>query len=295
MPGCHDPDVGKMASPGESFDRFFFTASLVIDFVVCENRMGRKEGVAVKAIICIPTYNERKNIGDLIALIRRETEGIDLHILVIDSASPDGTADEVRRIQEEDPAVFLICQSAKLGLGKAYLDGMQWVLTKDYDHVITMDADFSHHPRYLRPVLEAADHYELVIGSRYAQGGKLQDWPLRRRLLSRFANGYARVLTGLPFSDLTSGFQCFNTRLLSKLLSCKIHTEGYAFLVELKFLSILQQASYKEVPIVFTDRTHGDSKISKRVILESVLFILRLSALRPKVRKSLKQIRIAGA
>lgn len=239
----------------------------------------------MKAIVCIPTYNERKNIAELIPLIRQETPGLSLDILVIDSASPDGTAEEVLRIREKDPLVHLIQQPKKLGLGRAYLEGMHWVLTKNCDRVITMDADFSHHPRYLAPMLDAAASHDLVIGSRYVQGGSLENWPLRRRFLSRFANGYASTLTGLPFNDLTSGFQCFSTALLSKILRYNIHAEGYAFLVELKFLSILQRARYKEIPIIFSDRTHGDSKISKRVILESMLFVLKLATQRARVKK----------
>ena len=153
------------------------------------------------------------------------------------------------------------------------MDGMDWVLKRDYEALVTMDADMSHHPKYLVPMLEAIRDHDLVVGSRYMKGGGLENWPLARQCLSRFANGYASTLTGLPFHDLTSGFQCFRTTLLRKVLSHNIHTEGYAFLVELKFLSIVQRAHFKEVPIIFTDRTRGTSKISKRVIFESMLFV----------------------
>lgn len=245
----------------------------------------------VKAIICIPTYNESKNIGKLISCIRAECHFPDLDVLVIDSASPDGTAGRVRDIQKEDPRVFLFEQHAKLGLGRAYLDGMDWVLSRNYDVLITMDADMSHHPKYLDAMLAAIQTHDLVIGSRYAKGGGVEDWPFARQCLSRFANWYASTLTGLPFHDLTSGFQCFRIELLRKILRYNIHTEGYAFLVELKFLSIMQYARYGEIPIVFTDRTHGDSKISKRIIGESIRFVLRLSSKRGKVSQCLKEMK----
>lgn len=242
-----------------------------------------------RTIIVIPTYNEAKNVPLIHGLIRKHCAGIDVDVLFVDSASPDRTADCVREHQVQDPNLFLLEQSGKLGLGKAYLDGMAWSLTRSYDCLITMDADLSHHPRYLPGILQESKHSDLVIGSRYTKGGGLEDWPKYRLFLSRFANGYARTLTGLPFLDLTSGFQCFRMTLLRKLLRYNIHTEGYAFLVELKFLSILQQASFKELPIIFTDRTHGSTKISKRVIFESMMFVLKLSLQRARVLKCLRE------
>ncbi len=243
----------------------------------------------MKIIAVIPTYNESQNITELVSCIRAECKNRDLDILVVDSASPDRTADRIREIQKDDPHLFLLEQSAKLGLGKAYLDGMDWVLSRPYDALITMDADMSHHPKYLDPMLAAIQDHDLVIGSRYAPGGRLEDWPLARQYLSRFANWYAGTLTGLPFHDLTSGFQCFRTALLRKVLRYNIHTEGYAFLVELKFLSIIQLARFKEIPIVFTDRTRGSSKISKRVIFESMLFVLSRFFQRSRIRAVLSR------
>ncbi|MFH1799448.1 MAG: polyprenol monophosphomannose synthase [Candidatus Omnitrophota bacterium] len=241
----------------------------------------------MRTIIIIPTYNESQNIAELILLIWPECNGFDVNVLVVDSASPDGTADKVRELQKNEPRLFLLEQSAKLGLGRAYLDGMTWVLSRSYDAIVTMDADMSHHPKYLRSMLDTIKDHDLVIGSRYIPGGRLQDWPAARRFLSRFANWYASTLTGLPFHDLTSGFQCFRADLLRKILRYNIHTEGYAFLVELKFLSIIQRARFHEIPIVFTDRTHGTTKISKRVILESMLFVLTRFFQRRRVRKAL--------
>jgi len=227
----------------------------------------------MKTIIVIPTYNERENISELIATIHQHAGALNLDILVVDSASPDKTAARVKEMQKTKPSLHLVTQPAKLGLGRAYLDGMRWVLERDYECLITMDADFSHHPRYLPTMLEKIKSCDLVIGSRYTKGGELRNWPLHRRLVSQFANWYARWMTGLPFTDLTSGFHCFRTELLTKIMRYRIHTEGYAFLMELKFLAILQGARYDEIPIIFSDRTKGSSKISNRVVLESMFFV----------------------
>lgn len=249
----------------------------------------------MKTIVVVPTYNESQNIVELVSSIRTECRNFDLDILVVDSASPDRTADKVRELQKNDPRLFLFEQPAKLGLGRAYMDGMDWVLKRDYEALVTMDADMSHHPKYLVPMLEAIPDHDLVVGSRYMKGGGLENWPLARQCLSRFANWYASTLTGLPFHDLTSGFQCFRTTLLRKVLSHNIHTEGYAFLVELKFLSMVQAAHFKEVPIIFTDRTRGASKISKRVILESMLFVLSCFFRRHLVRQSRSGTQASGS
>lgn len=243
----------------------------------------------MKSIIVIPTYNERDNIRELIATIRKQVFAEKPEILVVDSASPDGTAAAVEEICKTDAGVHLFSQPKKLGLGKAYMDGMRWVLERNYDCLVTMDADFSHHPRYLPTMLNEITLKDLVIGSRYVDGGALKSWPYHRRLLSKFANWYARTLTGLPFSDLTAGFHCFRTPLLKRVLSHPLETEGYAFLVELKFLSILEGAKYREIPIVFSDRTKGASKISKQVIWESVMFTLKLARHRAEVLERLKE------
>lgn len=227
----------------------------------------------MKSIVVIPTYNERDNIQELISTIRQEVKSDGLDILVVDSASPDETAKVVRRIQQRDEKLILLQQGGRFGLGKAYQEGMRWALSKGYDRVITMDADFSHHPRYLTALLNEAKTYELVIGSRYVPGGALRDWSWSRRVLSRVANWYARVITRLPFADLTSGFHCFQSTLLRNVLRYPLSADGYAFLIALKFLSVSRGARCKEIPIVFSDRTKGKSKISKRIILESTVFV----------------------
>lgn len=225
-------------------------------------------------VILVPTYNERENIGDLVSTIRAETWDLPpIDILVIDSGSPDRTAERVLELARKDPHLYLLEQPRKLGLGRAYWDGMNWALGRQYDVIITMDADFSHHPRYLKKMLHDVRSHDLVIGSRYVPGGELRNWPWTRRILSRFANWYAMRLTGLPVNDLTSGFHCFRRELLKKVLRYPLRADGYAFLIALKFWAVLQKARLSEIPIIFSDRTKGDTKISKQVIFESIIFV----------------------
>ncbi|OGW79366.1 MAG: hypothetical protein A3G33_03225 [Omnitrophica bacterium RIFCSPLOWO2_12_FULL_44_17] len=238
----------------------------------------------MKSIVIIPTYNEKENIEGLIREIRTRSKHLSLDVLIVDSASPDGTAEKVKQVQVNDPDLYLIEQKAKLGLGKAYWEGIEWAFKRNYECLITMDADFSHDPKYLPDLIERTKEYDVVVGSRYIRGGKLKDWPLMRRCLSRFANWYAKTLTGLPFFDLTSGFQCYRVAFLRKIMAYPIHAEGYAFLIELKYLATVLGAKIGEIPIVFTDRKNGNSKISKKVILESIFFVFRL-ALQPKPKK----------
>ena len=234
--------------------------------------------------IIIPTYNERENICDLIRTIRTEARHYGLDVLVVDSASPDRTDEAVAGLQKGDSKLFLLKQRAKLGLGMAYQEGMRWALERGYDRIITMDADFSHHPRYLESFLKASEVKELVVGSRYLTGGELRNWPRHRRWLSRFANWYAGCITGLPFSDLTSGFHCFHSDLLRQILHDSLRADGYAFLIALKFSAMVHGANHLEIPIIFSDRTKGKSKISKRVILESVFFVWKCFFQRHRVK-----------
>ena len=239
----------------------------------------------MKSIVIIPTYNERENIRELITAIRTEVTKYNLSILVVDSASPDKTAEVVKDLINLDPRIFLLSQEAKLGLGRAYRDGMEWALKNDFDRIITMDADFSHHPRYLTKLLAESEQKELVVGSRYIRGGELKNWALARRILSRFANFYATCITGLPFSDLTSGFHCFHSNLLKEILKDSLRADGYAFLIGLKFLAVVHGANCSEIPIIFNDRTKGESKISKRVIWESIFFVWKCFLQRHRLKK----------
>ncbi len=225
----------------------------------------------MKALIVVPTYNERENIALLIERIF--ALAIDVRVVVADDNSPDGTANVVRSLQDKYPHLKLILRPKKMGLGRAYLDSFRQVL-KDYDDVdavFSMDADFSHKPEYVPEMLKTLEHCDLVIGSRYTAGGGLQNWPLFRILLSRFANAYAQLITMVPFTDLTSGFHCFRAKTLTRILEYPIAADGYAFLVELKYLACKEGFVVREFPIIFEDRRRGESKISKRVIFESML------------------------
>ncbi len=229
-----------------------------------------------KALIVIPTYNELENITEMVNAIGAVKASHDLEVLVVDSNSPDGTGERLEEMAKAVPFLRVLHQPRKMGLGCAYLDGFrhareQW--PGRYNAVLTMDADFSHHPRYLPAMLEKLEQSDVVLGSRYIPGGRLENWPTRRKWLSRFANAYAAMLTGARAHDLTSGFHCFKTPVLEKILTHKISAEGYAFLIELKVYAIQEGFSIAEVPIVFADRTKGASKISKNVIAESAMVV----------------------
>ncbi len=225
------------------------------------------------ALIVIPTYNERENIEELVGAVNSLSRPFSVDILVVDSNSPDGTGALLEKMKSRIPNLFVYHQPKKMGLGRAYLDGFRHVasLPNSYDALITMDADFSHNPRYVPMMLEKLNGHDLVVGSRYAAGGGLENWPRQRKWLSEFANNYARFLSGVPLHDLTSGFHCFKTEALKTVLKHKISSDGYAFLIELKFLAMREGFKIFEIPIIFGGRTKGASKISKRVILESAL------------------------
>lgn len=231
-----------------------------------------------RALIVIPTYNEKDNIAEMIQTIQGVTvRGYSVEILVVDSNSPDGTGALLDDLKKSVSNLHVYHQPQKLGLGRAYLDGFKHIENTlkldDSDAVITMDADFSHHPRYLPAMLEGLENHQLVVGSRYVPGGRLENWPTNRKILSRFANFYAQTLTGVPFRDLTSGFHCFRYSALKRVLKYKgvIKADGYAFLIELKYFAVYERFKVTEIPIVFSDRTKGQSKISEKVIFESAL------------------------
>lgn len=231
-----------------------------------------------KALIVIPTYNEKDNIREIIPMILAlQVPCWQIEILVVDSNSPDGTGRVLDEMKRNEPRLHVFHQTRKMGLGKAYLDGFKYMeeaLKKNFSAVFTMDADFSHHPRYIPQMLALLEEKDLVVGSRYVAGGRLENWPFHRKVLSRFANFYAKTLTGVPVHDLTAGFHCFRRETLRKVLKLQhlfIDAEGYAFLIELKFLTTYLGYRVGEIPVIFADRTKGQSKISKRVIFESSL------------------------
>ena len=227
-----------------------------------------------KAIVVIPTYNECENIEKMIHRLIELYPNI--HILVVDDNSPDGTGKYVEDKSKEDDRIHVIHRAGKLGLGTAYVAGFKYVLERDYDYVVQMDADFSHDPKDVGRLLEAIEQNDLVIGSRYIQGVNVINWPMSRLLLSYFASIYTRVITGMPVMDATGGFKCFKREVLEKLNLDKVKSNGYSFQIEMNFKTYKMNFRIKEIPIVFTDRVEGTSKMSKKIVHEAVTMVWKL-------------------
>ena len=232
----------------------------------------------MKALLIIPTDNEIKNIGRIIPAALGQAP--ELEILVMDDNSPDGTAAEVARIMESEPRVHLISRPGKMGLGSAYVSGFKYALANGYDYILEMDADFSHNPNDIPRLLEAARKYDLVIGSRYCQGVNIVNWPFKRLLISYFASKYVRAITGMPVKDPTGGFKCFNRRVLEAINLDRILSDGYAFQIEMNFRAWVKGFRVHEVPIVFTERIDGVSKMSRRIVWEAVWMVWRLQIMK---------------
>ena len=219
--------------------------------------------------VVMPTYNECENIPPLLREIFLVVP--DVEVLVVDDKSPDGTADVVRTLQSTYPRLHLYVRDRKRGLGSAYIDTFQRLIaTQGFETVTTMDADFSHSPHYLPQMHHLAEQYEVVIGSRYIDGGGTEGWGRRRRLLSASGNFYARLITGVPIKDLTAGFVTFRRAILEKIPFDQIHSTGYAYTIESKCLAIFAGARVIEIPIIFKDRRKGVSKLSRQIIFEAV-------------------------
>lgn len=229
------------------------------------------------SLIIIPTYDEIDNISDIIDYTMNVNS--DLHILVVDDNSPDGTADVVKsRIAMYKGRLHLLERKGKQGLGTAYIAGFKFGIENGYDYIIEMDADFSHNPDSL-PKLHKACHIDgahLSIGSRYANGVNVVNWPMKRVLMSYFASKYVKFITGMPLHDSTAGFVCYKTELLKAMDLDKIRFVGYAFQIEMKFTSWKMGAKIEEVPIVFTDRTRGESKMSSKIFKEAILGVISM-------------------
>ncbi|MFN3966706.1 MAG: polyprenol monophosphomannose synthase [Endomicrobiia bacterium] len=224
-------------------------------------------------LIITPTYNEKNNIKTLIEKIYNS---VDAHLLVIDDNSPDGTGKILEELKTKNEKLKVIHRPAKLGLGTAYIEGFKFAIQNNYEEIIIMDADLSHDPRYLPVFIEKLKYYDLVIGSRYISDGGVVGWPIHRKLLSFFGNLYAKTITGLPINDSTSGFMGFKREVIKSLLQDNIKTEGYSFLIELKYRAYKKNFRICEIPIVFTDRIAGKSKISKKIIFEALLLVWKL-------------------
>lgn len=228
----------------------------------------------MKSLIISPTYNERENIEELIK--KFHTHASECDILFVDDNSPDGTAGLINKIRDNDPQVELIVREKKLGLGTAYCRGFEWAIEHGYDRVVQIDADLSHNPEDIPRLLKKSLECDVVIGSRYINGVNVVNWPLRRLMLSYFANIYARLLTGLPIADSTGGFKCFNTKVLAEIDLNQIKSEGYAFQIEMNFLAWRKKFKLCEIPIIFVDRTVGKSKMSKKIIYEAIWMVPKL-------------------
>jgi len=232
-----------------------------------------------RALVVIPTYNERANLPTIVPAVLAQDPR--LEVLVVDDNSPDGTGRLADELAGADPRVHVLHREQKEGLGRAYLAGFRWALAREYDYVLEMDADFSHDPKYIPALLAAAQDADLVLGSRYKNGVNVINWPMSRLLLSYFANKYAHWITGLPLSDATGGFKCFRRQVLEGVDLAAVRSNGYAFQIEMSFRAWKKGFRLVEVPIVFTDRVEGQSKMSKRIVREAVWMVwwLRIESL----------------
>jgi dolichol-phosphate mannosyltransferase len=227
-----------------------------------------------RALIVVPTYNERENVAALVSELLKVAS--DAHVLILDDASPDETAAHAQQLFGAESRFSLLRRTGQRGYGRSLLNGYRLAIDRGYTRLVQMDADFSHDPEMVPVLIEANRNADVVIGSRYCEGGRVANWPLGRRLLSRFANQYVRIITGITARDTTSGFRCYNLRALQCLLRVPIDAEGYAFLVETTYHAQRAGLRIAEVPITFTDRREGQSKMSRKIIFESVLKPWRL-------------------
>jgi len=243
----------------------------------------------MKKLIVIPTYNEIKNIEELLCEIFEADN--EAHVLIVDDNSPDGTGKLIDDLIAKDTfkgKLLVMHRAGKLGLGTAYIEGFSYGMDKGYDVFLSMDADFSHNPEYLPEIFENMKKYDLVLGSRYVKGGGVKDWPFLRRLISRGGNIYAQIVLLSKIRDLTGGFNCYHKKFLEKINLKSIVSKGYCFQIEMKFRHALLGCKIKEVPIVFTDRVLGASKMSGSIFKEAVLNVIKLSLNRFRIKKQMK-------
>lgn len=230
----------------------------------------------MRMLVVIPTYNELENITRLLPIILGLRN--DLEILVVDDNSPDGTGNFVERLSMENNRIHVLKRAGKLGLGSAYIEGFKWALKQkpDFDYIFQMDADFSHEPEKLLEFIEKLKDYDVVIGSRYLNGVSVVNWPIKRLMLSYFANWYARTLSGIRIRDCTGGFKGFRRVVLEKMPFDYITSDGYAFQIEMNYFA--QKLGFKiaEIPIIFVDRHAGTSKLSRRIVYEAVFKVIYL-------------------
>ena len=228
----------------------------------------------MNTLIISPTYNEKKNITSLIESVFSVNQ--DYHILIIDDNSPDGTANLVKELQLKYKNLFLEERPGKAGLGTAYKYGFNWALNRDYDNIVQMDADLSHDPKEIIEMVRLLNNYDLVIGSRYIDGVSVVHWPIKRLLLSYGANVYARLVTGLRIKDSTGGYKAWKREVLNSIDINAVKSQGYSFQIEMNWRAWQKKFSIIEHPIIFADRTIGESKMSKKIMLEAIIVIWRM-------------------
>ncbi len=233
----------------------------------------------MKSLIIIPTYNEVENIEEILKAVLGLNDLQGVEILIVDDNSPDKTGDIVQNIIDQntyDGRLHLLRREGKLGLGTAYITGFKWGLARGYDALVEMDADFSHNPKYLAPILQKLESFDFMVGSRYVEGGGVENWGLIRQFISRFGSFYARTILGIPMRDLTGGFNFWNRRVLEGIGLDRVQSSGYAFQVELKYRAWRKGFSFKEYPIVFPDRRKGASKMSKKIVFEAMYRVWKI-------------------
>ena len=226
------------------------------------------------AVVVIPTFNERENIESLVQSLLEQSEGVD--ILIVDDNSPDGTGDIADTLASTHREVHVLHRQEKNGLGRAYCDGFAWALERHYEFLLEMDGDFSHDPKDVMRFVEAAEDADLVTGSRYRDGIRVINWPLNRLMLSLSAAKYVQVITGMPFTDPTGGFKCFRRATLQAIDLDRVTSNGYSFQIELTHHVWRRGQRVKEIPIIFTDRFQGNSKMSKAIIREALVVVWQL-------------------
>jgi len=227
-----------------------------------------------KTVVIVPTYNEKDNLPALAQRVMGLPVPVDM--LVVDDHSPDGTGELADELARKNPRLHVLHRAEKDGLGRAYCAGFHWALERDYEFIFEMDGDFSHHPDDIPAFLQAAQESDLVLGSRYRDGIRVINWPLKRLVLSLSAAKYVRVITGMPISDPTSGFKCFRRQALLSIDLAAVRSNGYSFQIELTHKLWRQGMKIVEVPIIFTDRFQGTSKMSRKIVLEALLMVWRL-------------------
>lgn len=228
-----------------------------------------------RALVCIPTYNEADNLGPITQAVLKAEPRVD--ILVVDDNSPDGTGKLADALAAQEPRIRVLHREKKEGLGRAYLAAFRWALAEGYTYIIEMDADFSHDPRYLPGLLDAAEAgADLVLGSRYVHGGGTVNWGVGRKIISRGGSLYARTILGVDVRDLTGGFKCFNRRVLENIGLEEVKSTGYSFQIELTYRTLRKGFAVRELPIVFEDRRVGQSKMSRKIFLEALTMVWKL-------------------